>query len=313
MLFLSFIVPMYNSSKTIERCLFSLINQNTSIKYEIIVIDDGSNDGSDKIIEKFNGSIIYFKQNNFGPSNARYSGVKLSSSLYTAFVDSDDSVSSDYVESVYQAYLKFQFDICIIDLNIIRNGNAAVLKKSFFKNEGIINSNDYLYALAVTGDIGFSASRIYATKLLLNRYRISDLKFSEDLYLGIVMYEKTDEIYYLNKAIYNYFLFSGTLSSSINIDIVKNSLQVLECRKKILDKYSLQKNFLVYAKKTFYSLISKIIKAKKTTLGQKRQMIMSVYDSDIFVLLITKKRYLFKSLSCKQKIVVFISLFFYYF
>ena len=72
---ISIIVPVYNAEKYIERCIVSLINQSKK-DIEIILVNDGSSDNSEKIIEKFDDSRIkYFKQSNKGIGKTRNRGI----------------------------------------------------------------------------------------------------------------------------------------------------------------------------------------------------------------------------------------------
>ena len=88
----SIIIPVYNAEKTIERCIKS-ISEIEDLSYEIIVIDDGSQDNSHKIVQqllKDRKNSIIVTQKNQGPSVARNTGIDYSRGKYIMFVDSDD-------------------------------------------------------------------------------------------------------------------------------------------------------------------------------------------------------------------------------
>lgn len=87
--FFSVIVPAYNAEKYIEKTLLSLLNQSFR-DYEIIVVDDGSTDNSDTIINKYKSGLTYIKQANSGPAAARNAGVEIASGQYIVSFDSDD-------------------------------------------------------------------------------------------------------------------------------------------------------------------------------------------------------------------------------
>ncbi|MCX2485261.1 glycosyltransferase family 2 protein [Pedobacter sp. MR2016-24] len=97
------VIPCYNSAATILSCLNSVFSQSSNVD-EIIVVDDGSTDGSDKIvIDRFdsdNSSIIkkIIYQKNSGPSRARNCGVMVTSSTHIAFLDSDDFWFEDKIK-----------------------------------------------------------------------------------------------------------------------------------------------------------------------------------------------------------------------
>ena len=101
----SVIVPVYNSEKTIARCLKSLTLQHRN-DVQIIVVNDGSVDSSDGIIREFaqcNSQILYITKENAGVSQARNAGLDAARGKYVTFVDSDDYVSADYFEVLDRA------------------------------------------------------------------------------------------------------------------------------------------------------------------------------------------------------------------
>lgn len=92
---ISVILPMYNASNTIERVLDSVKNQTYLCNYEVLVVNDGSNDQSKNIVENYISSNPYFNvllidQENSGVSKARNEGLRISKGDYIAFLDSDD-------------------------------------------------------------------------------------------------------------------------------------------------------------------------------------------------------------------------------
>ncbi len=119
---ISIIVPAYNAEKYLEKCLESLVNQ-TKKNIEIIVINDGSTDDTEKIILKFKERypemIKYFFQENSGQSVARNVGIEMAEGKYIAFVDSDDYVSERMFEVLYNKAIEKNFDIVASDVNSI--------------------------------------------------------------------------------------------------------------------------------------------------------------------------------------------------
>ena len=100
----SIIVPFYNVEKYIEKCLNSLVNQ-TLNEIEIILVNDGSKDNSDKIAkqfqEKYPSKIKYYEKPNGGLGDARNFGINYATGEYIAFLDSDDYVESTMYEEMY--------------------------------------------------------------------------------------------------------------------------------------------------------------------------------------------------------------------
>ena len=97
---LSILVPVYNTEKYLKRCVESLLSQ--SVKdYEVILVDDGSTDGSGSICDEFarkDSRVRVIHQENAGLSAARLAGIRASCGAYLGFVDSDDYVESDFYE-----------------------------------------------------------------------------------------------------------------------------------------------------------------------------------------------------------------------
>ena len=117
---ISFIVPVYNAEKTISRCLDSILNQIIK-NFEIIIVNDGSTDNVQSIIDEY--AINYpaiiksYEKSNAGPGNTRNYGIEKSSGKYIAFVDSDDSIESNYTKIVTSVIDDYNADIVIINYN----------------------------------------------------------------------------------------------------------------------------------------------------------------------------------------------------
>ena len=87
---ISIIVPVFNGSLLIKRCLNSIFNQNIDHILEVIVIDDGSTDNTLELLEDYPQPLIVLKQANQGPAAARNKGIEEAKGNYLAFLDADD-------------------------------------------------------------------------------------------------------------------------------------------------------------------------------------------------------------------------------
>lgn len=102
----SVIVPVYNAEKYIEKCLDSIVHQTENEKIEIIIVNDGSSDNSEKIIKKYiennllKNKIKYFSKENEGVAKTRNFGIKKASGEYILFVDADDYIDKTTVENL---------------------------------------------------------------------------------------------------------------------------------------------------------------------------------------------------------------------
>lgn len=130
----SVIIPIYNPGRALRKCLASVVSQ-TYTDIEIILINDGSTDGSDSVCKEFaskDNRIIYINQENAGVSAARNKGIDVSTGEYICFVDSDDHVDSDYVQSMVDAVSKSPANIVIQGLKQIKDGQ--LLKTETFES-----------------------------------------------------------------------------------------------------------------------------------------------------------------------------------
>ena len=114
----SVIVPVYNASRYIHKCIDSLVNQ-TYRDYEIILVNDGSTDNSEEIIYQYAKSyskIKYFSKENEGVSATRNYGLSVSSGEYIMFVDSDDYVAYNILERLMEVADRNNADIVTSDI-----------------------------------------------------------------------------------------------------------------------------------------------------------------------------------------------------
>lgn len=120
---LSFIIPVYNGERFLERCVRSILQQETSATYEVICINDGSSDGSLEILKalqkEFPTKLIVETQPNQGISVTRNRGIELARGEYIGFMDNDDFVEDGYVEQLWQCRLSTDADMIQTGYNIV--------------------------------------------------------------------------------------------------------------------------------------------------------------------------------------------------
>lgn len=115
MIKISIIVPIYNGEKYLSRCIKSLLNQ-TLKEIEIILVNDGSIDGSLEICEKYakkDSRIVVIDKSNGGVSSARNYGVAKAKGDYIGFVDVDDWIESEMYNNMYKKILDTNTDVCM--------------------------------------------------------------------------------------------------------------------------------------------------------------------------------------------------------
>lgn len=148
---LSIIVPIYNAEKTLKRCLDSCLNQEIK-NYEVVCINDGSDDGSQEIIEEFTRryprifKAVHSKING-GIGIARNLGLENSTGEYFTFIDSDDYVEANCYEFIMNKAIEENADIVIYDAYQIEENHMTYLAAIDFANAGEISKQEYFLSM----------------------------------------------------------------------------------------------------------------------------------------------------------------------
>ena len=140
----SIIVPVYKVEKYLEKCIESLRNQILN-NIEIILVDDGSPDNCGNICDKFaaiDDRIKVIHKENGGLSDARNAGIKIATGEFLGFVDSDDYVTSDMFDILYNTCIDNHAEIAGCDLAYVYEGKDKVISNSTGKIE-VLNCDDF--------------------------------------------------------------------------------------------------------------------------------------------------------------------------
>ena len=169
---ISIIVPVYNASKYLKKCLDSLVNQ-TKKELEFILINDGSTDNSESIIKSYNDNRIkYFKRSNHGIGKTRNFGISKSTGKYIMFLDSDDYLEENACEILYKKINKERFDLVVCDFYRVVNDSKIIEKITSFKNTSLKDNPNLLLNVNLA-----PWNKIYRSDLIKN----NNIKFIEDL------------------------------------------------------------------------------------------------------------------------------------
>ncbi len=166
----SIIVPVYNTEKYLKKCVESLLSQ-TEKDIEIILINDGSTDKSEKIIKSFEDDrIVYISKKNSGIGSTRNLGITKAKGKYIMFIDSDDYIAPNCVEKMYNKAINDNCDIVISDYYEDCNGIIKEIRFKSFNNTSL-NDNP-----SILNNINLGpCNKIYKKSIL------KDVKFEESL------------------------------------------------------------------------------------------------------------------------------------
>lgn len=217
---ISVIVPIYNAQSCIEKCINSIINQ-TKKELEIILINDGSTDDTDKIIKKYKDKRIkYFINKNCGIGSTRNFGIEKATSKYILFVDSDDYLELDACEKLYKKIEEDKSDILVYNFNKIENNILEKITIQPFLKTNLLNNPNILL------DINMSPwNKLYKREFIIkNKIKfVENLKYEDAPFVSEALY-KAENISYLNEYLYNYIIHSNsetTIRDKKMFDIIK--------------------------------------------------------------------------------------------
>ena len=164
----SIVIPLYNKKKYIYRAINSVLNQ-TIKDFELIVVNDGSDDGSEKIIERFNDERIrLISQENKGVSAARNTGIIRSKHEFIAFLDADDEWLPDHLETISLLINKFPKAkaYATAGKKSLGNGNYKNLKHTALPAHPWCGELENLFASIACGETPVTASAVCLQKTI---------------------------------------------------------------------------------------------------------------------------------------------------
>lgn len=209
----SVIVPVYGVEKYISKCLNSLVNQ-TLDNIEIIVVNDGTKDNSQKIIDKYAKKypkkIKSFIKENGGQGSARNYGLQKATGEYIGYVDSDDFVELDMYEKLYNKAKEDNLDICICgNYNVNEDYKNRKMDLEFVKYDD--NKLNALFGKKAVWN------KIYKKNIIENLVFRSKVWY-EDFDFSIKAVCNAKKIGYVNEPLYNYLLREGSTMNNSNIE-----------------------------------------------------------------------------------------------
>lgn len=237
---ISIIIPTFNAEKTIARCLDSILNQ-TYKQLEIIIINDGSKDKTQSILEfysKKDKRINIINKKNTGVSDTRNIGLEKAKGHYLMFIDADDYLALNAIEELYN--LAKEYDTDIIRYNGYIENSIGKFKKIEFPipNKEIYFSEDIFKIIDIINNPKISI-RCYSPLLFMRNKNIIKFKtkvsYLEDKIFYLDNFLNNKKILFVDKPLYyyTYNIFSKTKNTE---DYYKKILDILESKKYIKDK-----------------------------------------------------------------------------
>ncbi|UXK09896.1 glycosyltransferase [Shewanella putrefaciens] len=291
--FLSIIIPCFNSGKTIDKTLNSIINQDKSDLIEIIVVDDGSTDETLHVLSKYKEIKVISKRVNAGVSSARNSGLSIASGEYILFLDSDDIFLDGLINKIETISKNGDYDLIIFSYqkyNLNKNKLSPVNLElnGHFKSTEILKlflskkikphlctfciSNKIAVKLKFDEHITHGEDLLYQLQVLVNATTVMALDY--------IFFEYTISGFSAMNKPYTNKRFNGFESIKVYLSKVKRGYYLNEDVKKYIDQYIIS-SYITFLVKVFLHKTNdpKLI---TTLIANKNLLDNDIYDRNIF-------------------------------
>lgn len=259
----SVIVPVYNVEKYLAKCLESLANQ-TLKEIEVIIVNDGSPDNSENIInmytKRYPNMKSYIKENG-GLSDARNYGIKYATGEYIAFLDSDDYVTYDMYEKMYLKAKSNNYDMVVCDINYVYP-DQIMLVGSGIKKDTTNIKNTYLTIHPAAWN------KIFKRELFDNNIIFKKGIWFEDVEFIYRLLPYIKNIGVIHESFNQYIQREGSITNTVSkkiYDYVENMNGVIDFykEKNIYDEYKKELEY-VYVRYVYATFIKSVLRYEKS-------------------------------------------------
>jgi len=218
---ISVIIPVYNAQIFLHKCINSILTQNFT-DFELLLIDDGSQDDSGKICDEFevkDRRIRVFHKINEGVSSSRNFGINKANGEWICFVDSDDWLDNGAFQEIISSIENKNVDLVIWGIKLVYDKH---IKEIIVPTAGLFNTSTEVSELLIRSDIkgyfGSPCTKLYSSSIIkLNKlYFDNNLSLMEDCKFNYSYFKYISSVFAIPKSYYNYRLGHNSLSLSNN-------------------------------------------------------------------------------------------------
>ena len=247
---ISVIVPAYEAQLYLNRCIASIVQQTYS-NLEIILVDDGSKDGTGAICDAWaenDNRIIVIHQSNGGVGNARNSGLAVAHGSYIAWVDSDDWIDQGYIATLYAILHRNQADM--------------VVSQNWVGSDDLLLKDDTVLRYQLMNELGVLWCTLAKAELFEN-LSFGDYAVCEDLMMLTDVCAKCSRVVVGTVDGYHYTQREGSASSSFDDATVLSRLDAIEARSRhVYERYRKSWRYIHYATVLETSIVHRQIRGK---------------------------------------------------
>ncbi len=221
---ISIVVPVYNSEQYLKNCINSILDQQFT-DFELLCIDDGSKDGSGKILDEYalkDSRIKVYHNQNRGVSYTRNFGIEKASSPYIVFVDSDDSVNNQYLHQLYSGIDdECQLAVCGMEVTDAIPFHSEQNTQSKFDIISFSEKDDRKLGFCITNRyFDCACAKIFSSDIIKkNNIRFDEnISFGEDNIFVLDYLRFVEKFCLIDNPLYYYNRHSNSLSTSVKSD-----------------------------------------------------------------------------------------------
>ena len=235
---LSVVVPVYNYADILEDNIKSILNQKTDYRFEAIFVDDGSTDGAQDILRKYenhpNVKLIF--QQNGGIGAARNTGVNNANGRYLMFVDCDDIVHDDIVETLMGKAYADDLDMVVAAHNLVKEKNGEVYEvvPNIYPQKNLIG---YKNGDEIMNLPGLPWAKVYRRELW-NNVRFFPGYWYEDTIVHPLIFTQVKSYAYIPKVVYEYKWYEKNFSHTQNDSKRIRTIERYWILEDILERYT---------------------------------------------------------------------------
>ena len=226
----SIIVPVYNVEQFLPKCLDSLIGQ-THSDIEVILIDDGSTDGSLDICKRYaskRDNWIVISKPNEGQGIARNIGIKTATGEYIIFVDSDDWIEKDLCQEVAQQLKASNADFANFGLDFVTPQGDVIKQIVKFRQQFLSGEQIFHRALIDSDVLSISWNKMYRKSIFENEQIVfPPIRANEDIYFSRAVSQSSKACIFIDRVFYHALVRPGSTSRSMSEEIYYATRELL--------------------------------------------------------------------------------------
>lgn len=254
----SIIIPVYNVSEYVAECIDSVLQQSYKA-LEIIIVNDGSTDGSDKICREkasIDRRIKYFEKENGGLSSARNYGLEYATGELVYFLDSDDYLVANTIESLVGEYCRSNADI--VSSAFLMVDDKQKHTEEIINAEYIQGDNSLFFLQKITNQ---TCAKLYRKELFSGIIFPLGMHY-EDIATTFKLFDKASVVCHTDCGLYCYRVRNGAITYSVSIDEIDDMWNAYETILKYFEKPSENQQF--YEATVLYTIYSRLLRSTCT-------------------------------------------------